>query len=116
MDINGTIITKLDYKDIALIAVALGMYQDAIKDSMNQNSIDMRRHARSLVDRLGNEMYSTRPGYPAGYVMDHERATCETCKHCYDNKGTVPSQEACLTCKKHNIVVHEGDSCFEHEE
>ena len=50
-NINETIKTELHYKDIALIAVALGEYQDRCKDEK------FIKHARDLVNRLGREMY-----------------------------------------------------------
>ena len=52
--INNTITTKLDYKDVALIAVALGEYQRLYKDSADP---DILEQARRLADRLGNELY-----------------------------------------------------------
>jgi len=52
MDINGVIKTKLSCKEIALIAVALGNYQNDCHDD------EMKASARKLVDRLGYEMYS----------------------------------------------------------
>lgn len=54
MTINEKINTTLTYQDTALIAVALGMYQDQIKN----NKDDMYVHASNLVNRLGNEMSS----------------------------------------------------------
>ena len=52
--INETIDTKLHYKDIALIAVALGLYQEKYKDTANPETL---QRAKNLVDRLGYEMY-----------------------------------------------------------
>jgi hypothetical protein len=55
MNINETIKTELNYKDIALIAVALGDYQRNYKDTA---SPDVLKHAVNLVNRLGAEMYN----------------------------------------------------------
>jgi len=50
--INETITTTLHYKDIALIAVAMGEYQ-----RQNQHADDeIKTRARNLVNRLGREM------------------------------------------------------------
>ena len=54
MDINETIKTELHYKDIALIAVALGDYQRNYKDTADP---EVLKQASSLVNRLGAEMY-----------------------------------------------------------
>lgn len=54
MTINEKINTTLTYEDIALIAVALGMYQDQI----NNTKDDMSIYAKNLVNRLGNEISS----------------------------------------------------------
>lgn len=54
------------------------------------------------------------PTTPPGYTREFERPSCETCIHAYDNRGTVPSQVRCLTCKKYDFVVNEGDVCNEH--
>jgi hypothetical protein len=51
--INETITTKLHYKDIALIAITMGMYQDKYKDSADPEVIV---RMRNLVNRLGSEM------------------------------------------------------------
>ena len=55
--INEEITTKLTYKDIALIAVALGMYQEQINGIGKDR---MKKHARDLVNRLGWEMADVR--------------------------------------------------------
>jgi hypothetical protein len=55
MNINETIKTELNYKDIALIAVALGDYQRNYKDIASQ---DVLKQAANLVDRLNAEMYN----------------------------------------------------------
>ena len=55
MDINETIKTELNYKDIALIAVALGDYQKNYKETA---SPDILKQAERLVDRLVTEMYN----------------------------------------------------------
>lgn len=52
--INKEIKTILTYKDIALIAVAMGRYCDELGDKKDDNVT----HAKSLVDRLGREMAS----------------------------------------------------------
>ena len=51
-DINEEITTVLHYKDIALIAVAFGMYQENFPSA----SKDVRERMTKLVNRLGNEM------------------------------------------------------------
>jgi hypothetical protein len=51
--INGEITTKLHYKDIALIAVAMGEYQRLYMETADKDIID---RMRNLVNRLGNEM------------------------------------------------------------
>ena len=55
MNINENIKTELNYKDIALIVVALGDYQRNYKDTANP---DILKQAAKLVDRLGAEMYN----------------------------------------------------------
>ena len=52
--INETINTNLHYKDVALIAVALGLYQEQYKDTANPEILE---RAKNLVNRLGYEMY-----------------------------------------------------------
>ena len=52
-NINETVTTKLHYEDIALIAVAMGIYQDQYKDTADKDTLD---RMRKLVDRLGHEM------------------------------------------------------------
>ena len=56
MDINAVILTSLSYKDIALIAVALGDYQRLYGKTANP---EVLKRAKRLVDRLGTEMYNT---------------------------------------------------------
>ena len=53
-NINEKIKTELHYKDIALIAVALGDYQKRYKDSAKP---EILKRAKDLVNRLGIEMY-----------------------------------------------------------
>ena len=53
--INETIKTELHYKDIALIAIALGEYQMRYKKTADKEILE--RMAR-LVNRLGQEMYN----------------------------------------------------------
>lgn len=53
--INETITTELHYKDIALIAVTFGMYQDMYKDTADK---DILIRMTRLVNRLGEEMYN----------------------------------------------------------
>jgi len=50
-NINETIETKLSYKDIALIALALDEYQDRY-----YCSDEISKRARDLINRLGREM------------------------------------------------------------
>jgi len=52
-NINETIETKLHYKDISLIAVALGEYQERYKNSAEP---EILKRAKDIVNRLGNEM------------------------------------------------------------
>jgi len=54
--INETITTELHYKDIALIAVAMGEYQRLHKDTADDEII---QRMINLVNRLGVEMYNT---------------------------------------------------------
>lgn len=53
-DINETITTELHYKDIAVIAVAIGEYQILHKDTADEEII---QRMINLVNRLGVEMY-----------------------------------------------------------
>ena len=53
--INEEIETKLHYKDISLIAIAFGDYQERFKDSANKEVLD---RMKNLVNRLGIEMYN----------------------------------------------------------
>lgn len=53
--INETITTKLHYKDVVLIATAMGEYQRLYKDTTDKDVLD--RMTR-LVNRLGAEMYN----------------------------------------------------------
>ena len=53
--INETITTKLHYKDIALIATAMGEYQQLYKETANK---EILQRMTRLVDRLGEEMYN----------------------------------------------------------
>jgi len=52
--INKEITTKLEYQDIALIAVAMGIYQENYKETADKDILD---RMKNLVDRLGREMY-----------------------------------------------------------
>ena len=52
-DINEEITTKLHYKDVALIGVAFGIYQDMYKDTAEKNVLI---RMRNLVNRLGEEL------------------------------------------------------------
>ena len=58
--INEEITTKLNYKEIALVAVACGAYQRLYKDKSN-TATDMGK----LVDRLGEELYNYKPVKPS---------------------------------------------------
>jgi hypothetical protein len=51
--INKEITTKLHYKDVALIAVALNEYQRLHKDSTEEEAIE---RMVNLVNRLGREL------------------------------------------------------------
>jgi len=51
--INETITTELHYKDIALIAVAMGEYQKLYKDTAEK---EVLQRMERLVNRLGAEM------------------------------------------------------------
>lgn len=53
--INETITTELHYKDIALIAVAMGEYQRLYKETADKKTL--QRMIR-LVNRLGEELYN----------------------------------------------------------
>lgn len=53
--INETITTELHYKDVALIAVAMGLYQDQYKETSDK---DVLERMRRLVNRLGKEVYN----------------------------------------------------------
>lgn len=53
--INGVIKTKLTTEEIALLAVAVGYYLDAIKDCKDE---ELKRKYRHIIDRLGREMGS----------------------------------------------------------
>ncbi len=55
--INEKITTELTYKDVALIAVALGEYQRNIKGIGKD---EFEKHAMNLVNRLGVELYDVR--------------------------------------------------------
>lgn len=51
--INKTIKIELNYKDIALIAVAFGEYQRLYKDTADKEILEKMRN---LTNRLGSEM------------------------------------------------------------
>lgn len=53
--INEEIETKIHYKDISLIAVAFGDYQERFKDTADKEILD---RMKKLVNRLGVEMYN----------------------------------------------------------
>lgn len=55
-DINETITTKLHYKDIALIAVAIGNYQEQYGKDIDE---ELLQRMINLVNRLGEEVYNT---------------------------------------------------------
>ena len=52
-NINETITTELHYKDVTLIAVALGDYQERCKD---HGDSEILKRAKDLVNRLGREI------------------------------------------------------------
>ena len=52
--INEEITTKLHYKDISLIIVAFGIYQEQFKNTADKEILD---RMKNLVNRLGYEMY-----------------------------------------------------------
>jgi len=54
--INEKIKTKLHYKDISLIVVAFGDYQERFKDTADKEVLD---RMKNLVNRLGIEMYNS---------------------------------------------------------
>lgn len=54
--INEEITTKLHYKDISLIAVAFGDYQERFKETADKEILD---RMKNLVNRLGVEMYNS---------------------------------------------------------
>jgi hypothetical protein len=56
-NINEEISTKLHYKDIVLIAVAMGEYQRLYKEKSDKKTID---RMIKLVNRLGKEMYNVK--------------------------------------------------------
>jgi len=53
--INEEIETKLHYKDISLISVAFGIYQEQFKDTADKEVLE---RMKDLVNRLGYEMYN----------------------------------------------------------
>lgn len=53
--INETIKTELHYKEIALIAVAMGEYQRLYKDTTKK---EVLKEMERLVNRLGVEMHN----------------------------------------------------------
>ena len=53
-DINSKIVTELTYEDVAIIATALGFFQEGIRDKNN----DISQHATRLCNRLGKELYN----------------------------------------------------------
>lgn len=56
-DINGEITTRLHYKDVALIAVAIGIYIDNYEKTAGDDTI---KRMKRIVDRLGNELYNVK--------------------------------------------------------
>jgi hypothetical protein len=64
--INEITETKLHYKDISLIAVALGEYQEHHKDISDNETLE---RARNLVNRLGSEMYNVKDAKESDYDM-----------------------------------------------
>lgn len=55
-NINEYTTVKLHYKDIALIAVALGKYQQDFSQTADKGILE---HAERLTNMLGNEMANT---------------------------------------------------------
>jgi hypothetical protein len=55
--INETITTELHYKDIALIAIAMGEYQRQHKKTADD---EVLKRMELLVNRLGEEMYNVK--------------------------------------------------------
>lgn len=54
MTINEEILTRLNVKEIAYLAVAVGFYTDKIKNKKDDVRIDLNK----LISRLGDELYS----------------------------------------------------------
>lgn len=65
--INETITTTLHYKDIALIAIAMGEYKKLYKDTADK---DVLKRMELLVNRLGEEMYNHPDNEPEDHVTD----------------------------------------------
>lgn len=63
-NINEIITTKLHYKEIALIAVAMGEYQRLYKDTAEKKVL---QEMEQLVNRLGSEMYNCPDDEPNGH-------------------------------------------------
>jgi len=53
-DINSKIVTELTHEDVAIIATALGFFQEGIRDKNN----DISQHATRLCNRLGDELHN----------------------------------------------------------
>lgn len=53
--INEKITTELTWKEVSLIAVACGLYQEQYSETADK---DILKTMRWLVDRLGREMYN----------------------------------------------------------
>lgn len=70
--INEEIVTKLHYKDVVLIGMAFGMYQDKYKDEAND---EVLVRMRNLVNRLGTELYDYKGDeLKTDNIMDKEAA------------------------------------------
>jgi len=53
--INEKITTELTWKEISLIAVACGLYQEQYRENADEDILQIMKH---LVDRLDREMYN----------------------------------------------------------
>lgn len=63
-DINEEITTKLHYKDVSLISVALNMYLESAGKAVDS---EVSQRATRLVNRLGNELYDCPQTEPNGH-------------------------------------------------
>ena len=91
MDINETIYTKLNFKDIALIAVALGEYQERCAKTGDPETLN---RAANLVNRLGNEMANTEDNGEKTFTLTelkgHMENLAEGLIYGYDDYGRGP--------------------------